>query len=105
MADRAEWARRVEAWRASGQSARAFVQGRGYAAGTLHWWSWCLGGRTAGRGPKPGEVRLVPLVVSAKPEASSRPLVVELRGGHRAQLERRFDPDLLRQLLSAMEPG
>ena len=38
MADRAEWARRVAAWRSSGQSAAEFARSQGLALGTLKWW-------------------------------------------------------------------
>jgi hypothetical protein len=48
-------------------------------------------------------VRLVPIVVDREPETGSRPLVVELRGGHRVELERGFDAELLGQLLSVLE--
>lgn len=33
------WARRVEAWRASGKRAEEFSRREGYAASTLRWWS------------------------------------------------------------------
>jgi len=33
------WARRVEAWRASGKRAEEFSRHEGYAASTLRWWS------------------------------------------------------------------
>lgn len=33
------WARRVEAWRASGKRAEDFSRHEGYAASTLRWWS------------------------------------------------------------------
>ncbi len=33
------WARRVEAWRASGKRAEEFSRYEGYAASTLRWWA------------------------------------------------------------------
>lgn len=43
MADRSEWARRVAAWRRSGETAAEFARGRDFAASTLRWWSSQLG--------------------------------------------------------------
>ena len=103
MASRAEWSRRVGAWRGSGQSAREFAQQEGYSARTLQWWASTFRRGKGSRGASPGDVRLVPLVVGREPEGSARPLVVELRGGHRVELERGFDGELLRQLLSVVE--
>lgn len=103
MASRAEWSRRVAAWRGSGQSAREFAQQEGYSARTLQWWgSTFRRGRGSG-GPSPDDVRLVPVVVDREPAGAARPLVVELRGGHRVELARGFDGELLRQLLSVVE--
>jgi len=103
MASRAEWSRRVGAWRGSGQSAREFAQQEGYSARTLQWWASTFRRGDGSRGPSPRDVRLVPVVVDREPETGSRPLVVELRGGHRVELERGFDAELLGQLLSVLE--
>lgn len=43
MAKASDWAKRVEAWRASGQRASEFCKGREYSAKRLQWWSWHLG--------------------------------------------------------------
>jgi transposase len=43
MANTETWRRRVAEWRSSGQTAEAFSSGKGYAAGTLFWWSSRLG--------------------------------------------------------------
>jgi transposase len=39
MTKASEWAERVEAWRASGQSAPEYCAGREYSSKTLLWWS------------------------------------------------------------------
>jgi hypothetical protein len=39
MTTAAEWAKRIEAWRASGQDAQRFCEERGYSATRLAWWS------------------------------------------------------------------
>lgn len=38
MADSTRRAERMEAWQASGPSARAFAEGKGYTAGALYYW-------------------------------------------------------------------
>jgi transposase len=43
MANTETWRRRIAEWRSSGQTAEAFSRGKGYAAGTLFWWSSRLG--------------------------------------------------------------
>ncbi len=65
------WRERAGAWRKSGESADKYSEGRGFAAGTLRWWSSRLGRQEA-----PQVVRLVPRS-SAMPTAS-RDLVVEV---------------------------
>ena len=55
MAKRAEWVKRVAAWRASGQSAREFCSGRDFAPQRLVWWSWQLN-RTDSLVPEKHEV-------------------------------------------------
>lgn len=42
MAKKADWVKRVAAWRASSQSARDFCSGRDYSVKSLMWWSWHL---------------------------------------------------------------
>ncbi|MBA3458863.1 MAG: hypothetical protein H0T46_02800 [Deltaproteobacteria bacterium] len=59
------WARRVEAWRASGKRAEDFSRHEGYAASTLRWWSSKLKHEM----PRAPEVRLARVVrtVTAAP--------------------------------------
>lgn len=64
------WARRVEAWRASGERAEEFSRRDGYAASTLRWW-----GSKLRREPVPSppetrrEVRIARVVRDAAPIA------------------------------------
>ena len=61
----AKWASRVAAWRESGQSAREFVVGRGYAPTTLKWWSHQLGATAktaAASAPSASEGTMVPKI-------------------------------------------
>src|SRR4051812_33759852 len=49
------WAKRVDAWRASGETADVFAHGKGYEGSTLRWWSSRLG-----RAEQPRFLRLLP---------------------------------------------
>lgn len=98
-----KWAERVRAWRVSGLEAKAFAEGKGYAAATLQWWSSRLGRST--------EVRLLPLVArrtarvgggSLPAQASS--VVVEV-GGARLRVGPGFDPTLLADVVRALGCG
>jgi hypothetical protein len=84
MADRATWERRVGAWRASGQTAARFCEGREFAAATLHWWSSELGQRTATNRPAasqaPRLARVVRVNAAAGVTAGPGPIVVEIAG-------------------------
>ena len=54
MVKKADWAKRVAAWRASGKSAREFCEGRDYSPKRLQWWAWHLG-RSGGAHAVPRE--------------------------------------------------
>jgi hypothetical protein len=93
----------VRAWRASGLEAKAFAEGKGYAAATLQWWSSRLGRST--------EVRLLPLVArrTARAGGGSLPaqassVVVEV-GGARLRVGPGFDPTLLADVVRALGCG
>ena len=102
MATERKWAERVRAWRASGQDAGAFVEGKGYAASTLRFWSSRLGPQES--------VRIVPLVArpsgASRSATSARPssLVVEV-GGARLHVALGFDPALLADVVRALAHG
>ena len=68
----AKWTKRVSAWRASDQTAEEYSRGRGFAAGTLRWWSSRL--RRV-----PREVRLARVVARPSIVASAaRVILVEV---------------------------
>lgn len=87
------WAKRVEAWRASGETADAFAQGKGYEGSTLRWWSSRLG-----RASRPRFLRLVPKARAVQVDAG---LVVEV-GHARVHVKAGFDTKLLAEVVAAL---
>jgi transposase len=69
MADIAEWKKRVEEWRASGQSAGEYCKGKEFTAGTLYRWSSRLA--EAAQGEEDGAIPLVRLVRGTKPKVQA----------------------------------
>jgi len=65
------WARRVEAWRASGKRAEEFSRHEGYAASTLRWWASKLRHEL----PAAPEVRLARVVRTATTVPAPTPSV------------------------------
>jgi len=92
------WVKRVEAWRASGETAEVFARREGYVGSTLHWWSSRLG-----RGAKPQFLRLVPKAgaVGADAVVADAGLVVEI-GQARIRVEVGFDMKLLGDVVAAL---
>jgi hypothetical protein len=75
MSDTAEaWKKRVASWRASGQTAEEFSQGRPWSPRTLRWWSSRLGRDDAREAPP--VIRVAQLVRSPSVERGS--VVVEV---------------------------
>lgn len=77
MASKTEkrWAARVEAWRASGQTAPEFAAGKGFAPSTLRYWSSKL---------KRQRAEIAPAIVFARAERTEpvrRPAVVIVGDG------------------------
>ena len=87
------WTKRVEAWRASGETADAFAQGKGFEGSTLRWWSSRLG-----RGEKPNFLRLVPKTCAVQVDAG---MVVEV-GHARVRVEAGFNAKLLAEVVAAL---
>ena len=74
MSEAAEiWKKRVASWRASGQTAEAFSDGRGWSPKTLRWWSSQLGRE---RAKTPPVIRVAQLMRSTAVERGA--VVVEI---------------------------
>jgi hypothetical protein len=93
MANASTWAKRVSAWRSSGQTADAFASGRGFAGGTLRWWA----SRLARRPPA-----LVRVVAAPSPSTPSAPSVELEVGGVSVRVRPGFDGALLGQVLDVL---
>jgi hypothetical protein len=95
------WSERVRAWRASGQTAPEFAQGRGFEASTLRYWASRLGrdGAAAAESP-PRRVRLL-RVTPAPSRAATEPVVVSV-GAARIEVRAGFDRALLREVVDAL---
>jgi hypothetical protein len=99
-----KWAARVEDWRASGETARAFCAGKDFSAGGLRYWSSRLR-KGAVSGARSGAVRLARIVRSAAaPQAVETPIVIEV-GQARIGVRRGFDTATLRTVLEVLGAG
>jgi hypothetical protein len=87
------WVKRIAAWRASGETADVFAQGKGYEGSTLRWWSSRLG-----RAEKPRFVQLVPRASAVQVDAG---VVVEV-GHARIRVKAGFDTRLLADVVAAL---
>jgi hypothetical protein len=107
MTDRKTWEQRVAAWRASGQSAQKFAEGRDYTVHMLRYWA----GRVKEEEAAPSEpsIRLArvvraPAEATALPSATTRQpaaLVLEVSGA-RVQIPAGFERATLRALLEVL---
>ena len=102
----AKWASRVQAWRASGKTAEAFVEGQGYKSATLKWHASRM--RSAARlvrGSSPDErgdaVALARVVRVGSPRAA---LAITV-GGARIEVAPGFDPSLLYAVVACLGGG
>jgi len=120
MTTAAQWRDRIKAWRASGASAEAFAEGKGFSGKTLRWWSSELARRgreeaktgsatatatataaAAAAGPK-----LARVVRRTRPPMAERDesVLVEVEGV-RIVVRRGFDAALLRAVVEALGAG
>jgi hypothetical protein len=90
----AVWSDRVRAWRASGETASQFAEGKGFAGSTLRFWATRL--KAAPAAPLPRIVQLVPRRAEAGPE-----LLIEV-GAARVRVQRGFDRELLVEIVTAL---
>ncbi len=96
-----EWAARVRAWKQSGQSMRAFCQGKPFKLSTFRWWKRRLS--VVGEVPRATEpdVRMVRVVPIRKAELLAE---VEVHvAGARVVVRSGFNPVLLREVVAALE--
>ncbi len=104
---RAEWARRVARWVASGLTGAEFAAREGVKEATLRHWKWQLDrdGRHLSRpSEKPRFVELVASFEAAPPSSDEgAALELLLDGGRRLRIPRGFDEATLRRLLSVLE--
>jgi hypothetical protein len=95
-----KWSERVGEWKASGQSADEFSQGREFKASTLRWWASRIGRGAVGerRKARSARVRMVRVVPREKSDAA---LTVRV-GGAQIDVRAGFDGSLLRELVAAL---
>lgn len=106
MPSAAQWLKRVEEWKRSGQSATAFAEEKGWNRGTFKWWASRI---AKGRVATPAtQVRLVPLLPvesRAEAEAPSAESGVEIHTprGFVIHVKRGFESSCLRQVIGVLE--
>jgi hypothetical protein len=101
------WRKRVERWRASGETAEVFSAREGFAANTLRWWSSKLAREKASRKPSTSSARMVQLIrvpaVAEGPARAANAVVVELLDARaRITVEAGVDGATLRTVLAAL---
>lgn len=105
MSDTVEtWKKRVASWRASGETAEAFSEGRPWSPKTLRWWSSRLRGAQVSTPPI---VRVAQLVRASGPVERERAgsIVVEvLDAGLRITIEAGAERDTVAAVLGVLVP-
>ncbi len=105
MTDRKTWEQRVAAWRASGQSAQKFAEGRDYTVHMLRYWAGRLKEEEAEPSIRLARVVRAPREVPQPLEAARPPtgtaLVLEV-GGARVQVPAGFERATLRAVLEVL---
>jgi len=115
MTKEARWGEHVRAWRASGQTARAFAISRGISDSSLRWWEKQLAKRSGASAPPPPS----PVARPSKPTTRSPSLARVVRPGEAVvddedagialvvgeitiAVRRGFDRTLLREVVQAL---
>src|SRR5579864_2401207 len=97
-----KWSERVREWKASGKTAKQFVEGRDFKASTLVYWASCL---RRGSGPSArregGEPRVRMARAVAVPRRADDGIVIAI-GAARVAVRAGFDRALLRQVIEAL---
>jgi len=97
-----KWSERVREWRASGQKAKAFAEGREFKASTLVYWASCLRqGRIGDARPRKRQSRVRMARVVPKSRRPDDAIVVTV-GAARVTVRPGFDGALLRQVVRAL---
>lgn len=97
MANAETWAKRIAAWRSSGQTAAVFSARRGFTPSTLRWWASRLGRREA------GFVRVV-TTPAPPPTAGDGAIEVEVAGA-RVLVRPGFDRATLAEVVEVLRGG
>ena len=104
-----KWAGFVRQWEVSGQSARAFAAAHGLADASLRWWKTELARRskttaapTPMRQTRPVLARVVREGEPSPMPEVARGVVALVIGSVRIEIERGFDPTLLRAVVQAL---
>lgn len=101
MASRAEWAKRVARWEASGLSAAAFAARERLAAKSLVWWRWRL--RASPSVPTASPLDFLPVRVvrtgTARPSTAA-PIEIVLPNGRVVRVPVGFDEAELERVLA-----
>lgn len=95
------WKKRVASWRASGQSAEEFSEGRPWSPKTLRWWSSRLGRETASAPPI---VRVAQLVRSSAAAERGAVIVEALDARVRVTVEPGAPADTVAAVLGILVP-
>jgi hypothetical protein len=96
-----KWSARIAAWKASGKSIREFAEGEGFAISTFRWWSSRLKVMKR-KAASPPRVAMARVLRTASPRLDARACVFVEVSGARIAVERGFDADLLRDVVSAL---
>jgi hypothetical protein len=96
-----KWSERVREWKASGQTAKAFAEGREFKASTLVYWASCLRRGNGDTQPRKRPARRVRMVRIARGPRTVDAIVVAV-GGARVTVRPGFDPALLKQVVRAL---
>jgi len=100
MATRAEWAKRVEQWEASGLSAAAFAKRERLVAKRLVWWRWKLRASPSARAASPLDFLPVRVVSTATARPSTAGSIeIVLPNGRIVRVPAGFDEGDLERVL------
>jgi hypothetical protein len=99
----AKWSERVREWRASGQTAERFAEGRGFKGSTLRFWASSLRrvGQPEAVTVSPPAVTMARVVRRTTRTSTEASIVVQV-GAARVSVQPDFDPTLLRKVIEAI---